>query len=188
MPGGRRRLTQAEIELWISVAQSVQPREGAHLPAIAPPAPAKPAPPSREAKKEAAAPFLPPYVPPPQPRKPAEAPLAPFEKRYRRKITRGHVDIDGAIDLHGLTQSEAHAALRGFLRASAAQGARLVLVVTGKGLTGLAPGEERGVLRRAVPHWLRSADLRGLVLGFEEAAQPHGGLGALYVRLRRRDG
>jgi DNA-nicking Smr family endonuclease len=36
-----------------------------------------------------------------------------------------------------------------------------------------------------VPHWLRLAELRPLVLGFEEAEQRHGGSGALYVRLRR---
>ena len=46
--------------------------------------------------------------------------------------------------------------------------------------------EERGVLRRAVPHWLRLPDLRTLVVGFEEAVAHHGGGGALYVRLRRR--
>ena len=45
--------------------------------------------------------------------------------------------------------------------------------------------EERGVLRRLVPHWLRLPDLRPLVLGFEEAGAAHGGAGALYVRLRR---
>jgi DNA-nicking Smr family endonuclease len=42
------------------------------------------------------------------------------------------------------------------------------------------------VLRRVVPHWLRLAEARPFVLGFEEAAPHHGGAGALYVRLRRR--
>jgi DNA-nicking Smr family endonuclease len=36
-----------------------------------------------------------------------------------------------------------------------------------------------------VPHWLRMADMRPMVLGFEDAALGHGGSGALYVRLRR---
>ena len=44
------------------------------------------------------------------------------------------------------------------------------------------------MLRRLVPHWLREPDLRSTVLGFEEAGPGHGGAGALYVRLRRRDG
>ena len=46
-------------------------------------------------------------------------------------------------------------------------------------------GEERGVLKRSVPHWLRLPDLRPLVVGFEEAQPRHGGSGALYIRLRR---
>jgi DNA-nicking Smr family endonuclease len=64
-----------------------------------------------------------------------------------------------------------------------------VLVVTGKGKPGLvdASGFERepGVLRRVVPLWLRALELRGLVVGFDEAASTHGGAGAIYVRLRR---
>ena len=43
----------------------------------------------------------------------------------------------------------------------------------------------RSVLRRLVPHWLAEPGLRGLVLGFEQAARGHGGGGALYVRIRR---
>jgi DNA-nicking Smr family endonuclease len=42
-------------------------------------------------------------------------------------------------------------------------------------------------LRKSVPNWLRGAEYRSIVLGFEEASRPHGGAGALYVRLRRRD-
>ena len=68
------------------------------------------------------------------------------------------------------------------------RGARLVIVVTGKGgpldELGSWPNE-RGVLRRLAPHWLRETDLRSVVLGFEEAGRAHGGSGALYVRLRR---
>ena len=115
-------------------------------------------------------------------------PLAPIERRLKRELARGRGGIDGAIDLHGLNQAEAHQALRGFLRYSQARGAKLVIVVTGKGgpLDEPAPhGGERGVLRRLAPHWLREPDLRPIVLGFEEAGRAHGGSGALYVRLRR---
>jgi DNA-nicking Smr family endonuclease len=86
-----------------------------------------------------------------------------------------------------LTQAEAHQALRGFLRQSQARGARLVIVVTGKGapLDEVRWPNERGVLKRLTPQWLREADLRSVVLGFEEAGRAHGGSGALYVRLRR---
>jgi DNA-nicking Smr family endonuclease len=88
-----------------------------------------------------------------------------------------------------MRQSEAHAALHRFLVRAQERGYGMVLVITGKGgaaEAGNGPSGERGVLRRMVPHWLRLADLRPLVLGFEESSPHHGGSGALYVRLRRR--
>ena len=102
-------------------------------------------------------------------------------------LRRGRQGVEGVIDLHGMRQAEAHAALRGFLHRSQAEGFKVVLVVTGKGASAIddAPFGERGVLRRMVPHWLRLPDLRPLVVGFDEAARQHGGAGALYVRLRR---
>ena len=44
------------------------------------------------------------------------------------------------------------------------------------------------VLRRQVPMWLRSPQLRDFVVGFSDAHVGHGGEGALYVRLRRPRG
>jgi DNA-nicking Smr family endonuclease len=163
----------------MEVARGVARRRGASLPAPSgPPAP-NPAP----------AP-APPPVETVAPRQAAAAPpLAKIERRLRRKLARDRGAIDDAIDLHGLTQAEAHRALRGFLRHAQARGARLVIVVTGKGgpLGDDEPWDrERGVLRRLAPHWLREPDLRSIVLGFEEAGRAHGGSGALYVRLRRR--
>ena len=82
--------------------------------------------------------------------------------------------VDGVIDLHGMRQDEAHFALLNFLHRSQAAGYGVVLVITGKG--GAAGGyglfEERGVLRRVVPHWLRLPELRSLVLGFESLSPP----------------
>src|ERR1700688_451420 len=116
--------------------------------------------------------------PAPRPTKPPAPPLAPIERRLKRDLSRGRAAIDGALDLHGLTQAEAHQALRGFLRHSQARGARLVIIVTGKGGAidefGGWPNE-RGVLKRLTPQWLREPDLRSVVLGFEEAGRAHGG-------------
>src|SRR6202012_4928743 len=129
--------------------------------------------------------------PPARPAKPSTPPLAPIERRLKRELSRGRAAIDAALDLHGLTQAEAHQALRGFLRHSQARGARLVIIVTGKGAAmdeGSGWPNERGVLKRLTPQWLREHDLRSVVLGFEEAGRAHGGSGALYVRLRRLQG
>jgi DNA-nicking Smr family endonuclease len=77
-----------------------------------------------------------------------------------------------------------------FLHRAQAAGHSVILVITGKGGAGSGDAnfEERGVLRRVVPHWLRLPDLRPIVLGFEEASAQHGGSGAIYVRVRRRRG
>lgn len=179
----RRRgklLSEAELALWRQVARTVKPLAGRK--------PVEPAPEAAQAKPvpiaENASP--PATLTPARPTKPAPPPLVPLERRMRAQLRRGQQGVEAVIDLHGLRQDEAHSALRGFLRLQQQRGARLVLVVTGKGIAGDVPyGEERGILRRNVPHWLRLPDLRPLVLGFDEAEQRHGGAGALYIRLRR---
>jgi len=184
-PARLRRLSEEEIALWIEVAKSVARRRGATLPTLAAPRPA-----AASAAVVDEAP--PPAVASSKPRRQAAPPpLAPLERRLKRDLARGRAVVDGVLDLHGLTQAEAHQALRGFLRHSQARGARLVIVVTGKGGAPDEPGSwphERGVLKRLAPHWLRELDLRSVVLAFEEAGRAHGGSGALYVRLRRPQG
>ena len=175
---GLRRLSEEEIALWAEVAKSVARRRGASL--VEP----KPTPPS---PKGAAAPAS---APSEAPRKaPRQPPLAPLERRLKRDLSRGRAAVDSAIDLHGMNQAEAHQALRGFLVHMQSRGAKLVIVVTGKGGKQAPPvwADEPGVLRRLVPQWLRESDMRAVVLGFEEAGRAHGGAGALYVRLRRRE-
>ena len=177
-----RRLSEEEIALWAEVAKSVARRRGASLPAIV--VKPKPTPPSpKGATAPASAPSEAPRSAPRQP------PLAPLERRLKRDLSRGRAAVDSAIDLHGMNQAQAHQALRGFLVHMQARGAKLVIVVTGKGGKQASPvwADEPGVLRRLVPQWLREADMRAVVVGFEEAGRAHGGAGALYVRLRRRE-
>lgn len=192
MTGRRRRtVSEAELALWTRVVETVKPmagrkRENAEPePAPQPipePTPA-PAPFSAKPKKQAPT--------PPQtraPAVPAPPPLAPLEQRLRRRLARGVVEIDARIDLHGLRQEEAHRRLASFLMGAQARGARVVLVITGKGRPspdGPSFGDERGVLRRSVPLWLASPSARNVVVGYEEADPVHGGAGALYVRIRK---
>ncbi len=177
----QRRLRDEEVELWISVAKSVSRRKGAALPGARKARPPAGVPAPRDVEASRAAPAPRPKPPPP---------LAPLDKRLRRRLAHGRSAVDRSIDLHGMSQAEAHDALRSFLAGAQARGDRLVVVVTGKGATrgsgpGSSWGEAPGVLRRSVPHWLHAPDLRTIVLGFEEAGRAHGGAGALYVRLRR---
>jgi DNA-nicking Smr family endonuclease len=111
--------------------------------------------------------------------------LAPLGRRLKQRVARGREPIDARLDLHGFTQTQAHAALLRFLRRAQADGVRMVLVVTGKGTSKGGETHERGVLKRQVPLWLSLPEFRSLVVGFEDAHIGHGGAGALYVRLRR---
>jgi DNA-nicking Smr family endonuclease len=183
---GRRKriLTADETALWAQVTRHIAPMAGRKALEVVQDVPAPAIAPDTPAKGRSPAPTAP--LPPAAP--PSPPPLVPLERRLRQRLSRGQHPVDAVIDLHGMRQIEAHNALRRFLARAQAQGAGVVLVVTGKG--GGAAGEaglfeERGVLRRTVPHWLRLPDLRHVVIGFEEAASHHGGSGALYVRIRR---
>ena len=114
--------------------------------------------------------------------------LEPVERRQKQRLARGLEPIDARLDLHGKTQAQAHAELLRFLRRAQMDGARFVLVITGKGAPVPDNRMEHGVLRRQVPLWLKLPELRAYVAAFDQAHVGHGGEGALYVRLRRPRG
>ena len=179
----RRRLSDEEHALWTGFVRSITPlREAADTPE----APARESEPVAPVAPAAPRPVGNPAPPTPEKKSP---PLAPLGRRLRQRVARGREPIDARFDLHGMTQTEAHAALRRFLHRAQADGARTVLVVTGKGRE--KPGSrgrcapERGVLKRQVPLWLALPEFRALVIGFEDGTCRHGGQGAIYVRMRR---
>ncbi len=106
---------------------------------------------------------------------------AGLDRRTQTRMRRGQIDIEARIDLHGMTQEQAHRALHAFLLGSRDADRRAVLVITGKGR-----GSGEGVLRDAVPRWLNEDSIRPMIRAFSHAAPKHGGEGALYVLLKRR--
>ncbi|WP_044564146.1 Smr/MutS family protein [Azospirillum sp. B4] len=187
----RRSPTSEEIRLWREVMRDAAPlRRGGPLPPpppLAPPAPVEAA---------AATPSAPPVAPAAKP-----APAAPLthpplvfgaraglDRRTDDRLRRGQLVIDGRLDLHGMTQAEAHGALNAFVARAHREGRRTLLVITGKGSGGahLGTDREKGILRVAVPRWLGEAPLRPLVLAIRQAQPQHGGGGALYVLLKRQ--
>jgi DNA-nicking Smr family endonuclease len=108
----------------------------------------------------------------------------PLEKPVKRKLAKGHLQLEARIDLHGLVQSEAHMMLHNFLLRAHERGLRHVLIITGKGTS---MGSD-GALKRAVPMWFSLPEFRYLISSYEPAARGHGGDGALYVRLARQKG
>jgi DNA-nicking Smr family endonuclease len=167
-------MTDEDRVLWNLVASSTVPLKGKaqHVEAKVEPIPEeKPA-------ASTAAPVV--AAPRPEPKKQHVA--RSIDAPMKDKISKGRVAIGGRVDLHGMTQSEAHYLLLSFLRAAHERDLRYVLVITGKGSS--SGGD--GVLKRTVPDWLATAPFRILVSGYDHAARHHGGSGALYVRLRRK--
>ncbi len=127
------------------------------------------------------------------------APSPAIESGRLRRIARRREPIDSTLDLHGLDREEAYRRLSRHLSAAARRGARVILVITGKGGARVAPGAgppaafrrradfapEGGVLRRLLPLWLEGPELAPLVQAFDGAAPQDGGSGAFYVLLRR---
>jgi len=105
------------------------------------------------------------------------------DKRTAARLKRGQLPIEASIDLHGMTQDEAHRALAAFLEGAQTASRRAVRVITGKGLR---PGGGIGVLRAAVPRWLNEAPNRRRLLAFSQARPKDGGEGALYVLLKKK--
>lgn len=169
-----RRLTADEARAWSRVAATIKPI-GPHSEAFtealaaleagpADPPPQAPVPLRPEARTNVAR-----TAPP------------PADRGDERRVRRGQLSIAASFDLHGHTQTSAARALPGFLARQQEDGARCVLVITGKGRDG------KGILRRNFLIWLESPAARDLVSGYGEAHIKHGGTGAFYVFLRRAD-
>lgn len=151
-------------KLWHAVTQSVK-SYGARSSV---PEPSKPRPPTPVRSQPLSAPAV-----------PGKEALS-FDLGTESDLRRGKFAVDRHIDLHGMTQAEAHAALGKFIAACEKSGKRTLLVITGKGRSG------EGVLRRLLPLWLEEAPLKARVLAFSPARPEHGGSGAFYLRLRKK--
>jgi DNA-nicking Smr family endonuclease len=174
---------ETDAELWARVARSAKPlHKSRRAAAVQPPKP-RPKPAAKGAAPIAKpAPKAPPK---PAPTVRGEA----LDRQTARRLERGALAVEARLDLHGMRQKEAHAALRRFLKSAQGKGYRHVLVITGKGAEpdlrrSFYEGDARGVLRQAVPHWLAAPDLAPLIVSYAEAPRRLGGEGALYVRLR----
>ena len=183
----RRPLHPEDVRLWSLVTATVRPHRTRPAPeATSAPKPlptatgGRPGPSPKDPALRSAAPA-------PQPA-PVRKPAPPVKKvvpdeiepRRKRRISLAREPIGARLDLHGLNQDHARAAVIGFVRRAHEDGARAVLIITGKGAMG------DGVLRRHTPDWLADPAIRPLIAGLSAAERHHGGEGALYVALKRR--
>ncbi|HEX8574265.1 MAG TPA: Smr/MutS family protein [Allosphingosinicella sp.] len=170
-----RRLGPDEAKLWAKVVESVRPLGGV-APLPAPVAEESP-PPSRPRPRPA--PSKPP--PPPPARK---GPGETLDGGWDRRLARGLVAPDAALDLHGHNLATAYDLLDRSLESAIRSGARLLLLVTGKP-PGPAGPSKRGAIRAAIGDWLHASRHAGRIAAVRNAHPRHGGAGALYIVLRR---
>lgn len=122
--------------------------------------------------------------------------LRDADHNWHQKLRRGKVKPEGRIDLHGMTEDKAYAALHRYIEDALRRGKRFILVVTGKGGKKSDYGDmshseyerARGILKTNVPRWLSQGHLASIVVSFYTASAQHGGDGALYVVLKRNRG
>ena len=184
----RRGLTEDEQRLWSHAVRDATPlRETVRSPLAKPAKPEPAEPPSTKAAiGEAATTRRPAPGDDPSPQRARHShaldPRRPIDmdRRSWQRLKRGVMTVDARLDLHGLTQAEAHARLDRFLATQQARGARCLLVITGQG------HRHGGVLRKMTPRWLDTDPNRSRILAYAPAQLRHGGDGALYVLLRRK--
>lgn len=172
----KRPLRPEEARAWARVAKTIKPigpkvadlSEFEHALEAGEPVREQPPKPPRPSRPETSA---------ARPRSPAP----PAHRGSERKVRRGQLTLHAQFDLHGHTQATADVALNRFLERSRAEGARCVLIITGKGRGG------EGVLRRNFLHWVQGHQASRLVSGYSEAHPRHGGSGAFYLFLRKAD-
>lgn len=179
-----RGLSAEEAALWSRLAQTVRPLAGKVLPKkpavsglIAAPTPirklTKPAPPAPLSTNPAT------------PVRPLDGPG--LDSSWERKLAKAAIQPDFTLDLHGHSLDAAHARLDHGLALALAQGARLVLVITGRPrpVDAADRGQKRGAIRAKLLDWLAAGSHGSKIAAVRPAHQRHGGAGAVYVVLRR---
>ncbi len=195
-----RRLSPAEAELWARVASTVRPFEklrpadpaasAAASAALAPEPPHTPPPPGKQPKRIRVAQPHGTATPPPSPaRLPARLLDGhTLDANWDRKLARGLAGVDFTIDLHGASLDGAYARLDHGLTLAVAQGARLVLLITGRSRGQVDPADRasrRGAIRAKFLDWLAQGSHASRIAAIRPAHPRHGGAGAVYIVLRK---
>ncbi|MBB4859416.1 DNA-nicking Smr family endonuclease [Novosphingobium chloroacetimidivorans] len=185
-----RRLSPDEAAIWRKVADTVTPleRRRARRVEVVEPTPAPvPAPVVQQASVKIASPQHPAAArrgPPPR----SGEDKVGLDAAWEKKITRGGLEPDFSLDLHGSGLDQAYGRLMHGLAQARAMGARVVLVVTGKPRPTEAAdrGQARGAIRAKIVDWLGASEHASAIAAIRGAHRRHGGPGALYVVLKRK--
>lgn len=110
-----------------------------------------------------------------------------LDANWDRRLSKGAVPPDFTLDLHGHSLDAAWSRLEHGLTLAHSQGARLVLVITGRPrpVDAADRGTKRGAIRAKLMDWLAAGSHAGRIAAMRGAHPRHGGAGAVYVVLKR---
>lgn len=183
-----RTLSVEEEALWRRVTDTIAPLEPARAAepvTVSVAAPAAPLPVLKKPRGRVPAPMPPPAPPPAAPRALDRHGL---DGGWDKRLAKGVISPDFTLDLHGCTLETAYTRLDHGLTLALAQGARVVLLVTGRARPAAGPadrGAQRGAIRAKFLDWLAHGSHASRIAAVRAAHPKHGGAGAVYIVLKR---
>jgi DNA-nicking Smr family endonuclease len=103
-------------------------------------------------------------------------------RRFLPNLRNGNYSIQGQVDLHGLSQEEARMAVEEFVNRMSRFQSCCVKIIHGRGIN--SPSD-RAVLKESLQRWLCTRRMARHVVAYASAPYSDGGVGALYVLLRK---
>ena len=110
-----------------------------------------------------------------------------LDASWDRRLAKGQAASDFTLDLHGCTLDQAHVRLDHGLTLAVSQGARVVLLVTGRARPSddhASRSERRGAIRAKFLDWIAAGPHASRIAAIRPAHPRHGGGGAVYLIMR----
>lgn len=110
-----------------------------------------------------------------------------------KDLKRGKIKIDRRVDLHGYSLLDAYDKFKKEVIKTYNRNQRCILIVTGKGLhlkkndSSLTPKLFYGKIKNSIKNWITREDLQKYVLTYQDAGFEHGGDGAIFIYLRKKN-
>jgi DNA-nicking Smr family endonuclease len=111
-----------------------------------------------------------------------EGAMVGLDPRLLRRLRRGEFAYQAHLDLHGMTTAEARGEVDAFLTRAYRAGKRCVLIIHGRGRNSK---DQIPILKSKLTAWLARGQAARRILAFTSARACDGGVGAVYVLLRR---
>ena len=114
-----------------------------------------------------------------------------------KDLKRGRIRIDRRVDLHGYNLEDAHEKFKTEIIKTYNKNKRCILFITGKGINNknnpnyylkdVGPKLYYGKIKNSIVSWIEDENLKKYILTYQDAGIEHGGDGAIFVYLRKKN-